>query len=219
MKLNSKSTTMNKLPAFFHLGILTFCAILFIIFLILANMVQRTKSIALDSIIKNIFLEVPSSIYNLFETISWFASNKGIITLVVAMLIWLLWKHRDFKGAIVFVIMVASSNVLNKVLKGYFERERPLINDTLELGYSFPSGGAITGLVAYGLAAYLILNKKSTINEKYIVGLIGAIVILLIGLSRIVLSVHYLTDVIAGHLLGIILLIISIYLYRSFAKR
>ncbi|OEH94404.1 phosphatase PAP2 family protein [Bacillus solimangrovi] len=220
MEINERKSSRGKLPAIFHIGIIILCAVLVIIFLYLSKMIQRTEVSNLDFVIRNVLvLENESIVYKIFEVITWFGSTSGIITLLVIMLFLLIGKYRDYLGSIIFVLMVLLSKLLNDVLKELFQRERPPLNHSLqELDFSFPSGGALIGLVAYGLATYLLLNKRTLLKEKYMIGISGVTFILLIGISRVVLSAHYPTDVMAGHAMGGILLILAIYSYNLLSK-
>ena len=77
-------------------------------------------------------------------------------------------------------------------------------------GWSFPSGHSISGLLMYGLLAWLILRYAR--NQKF--RIIAAVLLTLlwvgVGLSRIYLGVHYPTDVLGGWLLGMVILMITI---------
>ena len=74
---------------------------------------------------------------------------------------------------------------------------------------SFPSGHSAGSMVAYGLLAYLAWNLLPR-PWSYVVVLILAGLIILIGISRIYLGAHFPTDVIAGWILGAIVLILVI---------
>lgn len=101
------------------------------------------------------------------------------------------------------------STILNQILKHIFQRPRPteyrIIN---EAGYSFPSGHSMVSMAFYGYLIYLIYKN---VKNKYLKwGLITllSLIIILIGLSRIYLGVHYTSDVLAGFLVAISYLII-----------
>ena len=79
-----------------------------------------------------------------------------------------------------------------------------------ETGYSFPSGHSITSMVFYGYLIYLIYKYVDNKKIKIPLIIVLAILIPLIGLSRIYLGVHYTSDVLCGFLLGWIYLIIFI---------
>ncbi|MGM7684227.1 phosphatase PAP2 family protein [Cytobacillus sp. Hm23] len=216
MEINRQPVVRNKRPVAHHIGYITICFVAVAIFFIIAEVVQQSDQVAFDTAIRNIFvLESQSFLYQVFAKITWLGNKPGVITMLVIMLVWLIWRYRDFKGIILLITMVILQNEFNKAIKDFYQRERPLIDPAIDaLGYSFPSGHAMTGLLAYGLATYLIVVNVTSFKAKFIVGIFGSILIFLIGLSRIILSAHYPTDVVAGHALGIVTLIISIYLYQ-----
>lgn len=120
--------------------------------------------------------------------------------LLIAVLLWLRgYAHL----AVLWIIALAGNGLLNRILKAIFERTRPLHDHGYGLaqGWSFPSGHASGALVAYGMLVYLCLRTMPA--RWHLPALIGAVsLILLVGLSRILLQVHYFSDVIAGYASG-----------------
>jgi len=109
--------------------------------------------------------------------------------------------------------------LLNQTMKFTFLRNRPLdINLIIENGYSFPSGHSMLSLAFYGLFIYLIWHLKKTRFEKLILVVPLLILVLLIGISRIYLGVHYASDVLAGYALSMAYLIIFIRLFYKKMK-
>ena len=109
------------------------------------------------------------------------------------------WRHGIIGAA---VIGLASLGV--EAFKAFLARERPdaLAPIIVEHGFSFPSGHATLSMVAYGVLAVLITRSFVVpLAARSIVALAVAIV-LLVGVSRIWLGVHYPTDVIAGWIAG-----------------
>lgn len=94
--------------------------------------------------------------------------------------------------------------LINYLIKLIFVRERPDVIYRMmeETSASFPSGHAMTSAFFYFFFAYLIC--KSNIRGKAKCALITCSILLpfVIGITRVNLSVHYLTDVLAGLLLG-----------------
>lgn len=79
-----------------------------------------------------------------------------------------------------------------------------------ESGYSFPSGHSFVSIAFYGFLIYLIINSKLKKQTKIVLSIVLASLILLIGISRIYLGVHYPSDVTAGFIGGAIYLMIFI---------
>jgi membrane-associated phospholipid phosphatase len=99
---------------------------------------------------------------------------------------------------------LAGGALLNLALKAAFERARPEFDTPLAvaLGWSFPSGHAMGAMVAYGMAAYLLVLHFGRSAAPAIVAVASALV-LAVGFSRIYLGVHYFSDVVGGYLSGI----------------
>ncbi|MEI5907033.1 phosphatase PAP2 family protein [Bacillus spongiae] len=213
MNLNTQTTQKPKKPVIFHFAVVALCTVLLVTFTIIANIVKDTK-VGLDTVLRQVFVVEPQTfIFELFSIITWFGSTPGVTIFLIVMFALLTIKYRDFSGAFLLVTLVILTNELNKFLKDFFQRERPSINSAIEaIGYSFPSGHAMTGLLAYGLATYLIVTKCKSLTTKYIIGFCGILMIILLGISRVILSAHYPTDIIAGHMMGMTLLIVAIYL-------
>lgn len=86
-------------------------------------------------------------------------------------------------------------------LKAAFERKRPEFADLTS--FSFPSGHAFGAATAYGLVALFFVRVLYPSRWRWPVAGVFAAIIVLVGLSRILLGVHYLTDVLAGIGLGL----------------
>ncbi|MGH3145035.1 MAG: phosphatase PAP2 family protein [Rubrobacter sp.] len=104
-------------------------------------------------------------------------------------------------SVVVLLISTAGGVVLTTVLKAVFRRDRP---ELLDAGYtasfySFPSGHATIAVGFYGTLTLILAYRLSGI-ARWVVAVFGTVVVLLIGLSRLYLGVHYPTDVLAGFL-------------------
>ncbi|MFA4960275.1 MAG: phosphatase PAP2 family protein [Candidatus Pacearchaeota archaeon] len=117
------------------------------------------------------------------------------------------------KEGIVFSTSMIIMAILLQSLKEIFKRARPLNSLIIQEGYSLPSGHSMASIVFFGLIAYFISRKKS-FNIKILSCVIFGILTLLTGLSRIYLRVHWTTDVLAGFLIGGIILAIAIIAIR-----
>jgi len=162
----------------------------------------------IDTGIYNLLLKTQSVSMTVFMTfMSYLGSATILITLTIAILIFAKNKKSASKIAINLVLVF----ILNRILKVIFRRERPsVLRIAEEIGYSFPSGHAMVSIGYYGYIIYLVYkhvkNKKA---RNIIIGLL-TLLILLIGISRIYLGVHYATDIIGAYIIGLIYLYIFI---------
>jgi len=106
--------------------------------------------------------------------------------------------------------LVAGSVIFGEIflfiLKMGFQRERPGGTDLIEAnGYSFPSGHVFIATVFWLVVGYIITNKNH--NKKYL-WLVPGIIIPAVALSRVVLSVHWFSDIAGGFLFGIFWLLL-----------
>ncbi len=101
------------------------------------------------------------------------------------------------------------SVILNLGLKEIYARPRPAVISQLvtERGFSFPSGHSMGAAAFYGFVIYIIFESKLSAVVKRLLTSVTLMVIALIGLSRIYLGVHYLSDIIAGYLISSLYLI------------
>lgn len=92
------------------------------------------------------------------------------------------------------------------VLKEIVQRERPAESIRLvsETGYSFPSGHSMVAMAFFGFLMWMVLHYEEDRIVKILCTLGFACVILLIGMSRVYLGVHYLSDVLAGFLVTVV---------------
>jgi undecaprenyl-diphosphatase len=101
---------------------------------------------------------------------------------------------------------LAGGGLLDVALKRVFHRTRPTWDVPLltARGWSFPSGHAMGSLVAYGMLAYLLVRELHGRRPRLAVIAGATVLVLLIGLSRIYLGVHYFSDVIGGYAAGVV---------------
>ncbi len=115
---------------------------------------------------------------------------------------WLLYRRLPRLAAFVAVAAIGSS-LLNRAIKVTVDRARPHLVDPIAsaAGKSFPSGHTQSATVGCGI---LLLVFLPIVNRKARPWLLaaGALVVLLIGFSRIALGVHYFSDVIGAILIG-----------------
>ncbi|WP_299825892.1 phosphatase PAP2 family protein [uncultured Pontibacter sp.] len=128
--------------------------------------------------------------------------------------------RRRYAAIVVFWIVMAGLGLSVRYGKTFISRARPADVAYYEVEhYSFPSGHATTALALYGLLAYFLYRhyNKSPYRNLYL--WLAFILTLLVGFSRIYLGVHYLSDVLAGYLLGLLWMLVGISLVEVMMYR
>jgi undecaprenyl-diphosphatase len=110
------------------------------------------------------------------------------------------------RGALLAVITLAGAGLLNGLLKFSFARVRPssYFDYPLPGSPSFPSGHALYAASVFGGLAVLLTARMQNRLLQLAVWLVAGCLILLVGLSRVYLGVHYPSDVLAGYAIGVI---------------
>lgn len=148
---------------------------------------------------------------NIFKAISFICSPKFMIVLNVLLFIFIIVKKK-YK-LLIIVLSSISSVIINNLVKIIVKRKRPdYLRMVMEKSYSFPSGHAMISVLFFGSIIYLV--NKHNLKYKKLITFSLSTFILLIGISRIYLGVHYLTDVVGGYLLGFIVLFLIIHLFE-----
>ena len=101
------------------------------------------------------------------------------------------------------LIVVAGNGIMTTTVKDLADRVRPTLNPIAEtLGPSFPSGHSSWSAAFFAAAALLLSRRRSRHMRAVIAGAAGGLVVMVAG-SRVLLDVHWLSDVIAGVALGL----------------
>jgi len=126
-----------------------------------------------------------------------------VFSLILSMFIWTRGARKD---SVFFSILMIAGGIAMYSIKEIFQRARPLNALMPESSFSFPSGHALISLIFFGFLIYLAIKNIKSKTNKTIISVILIILILLIGVSRIILNVHWASDVMAGWFLGLFLL-------------
>jgi membrane-associated phospholipid phosphatase len=132
-----------------------------------------------------------------------FGSIEAVVPLAVLVAAVFAWGRRWLHLG-TWLAALGGAAVLNQILKALFARPRPFFEHPLlvEGSYSFSSGHAMESLVAYGMLAYFAVLALRTWRWRVAAVFAAALLVVLIGLSRMYLGVHYLSDVAAGYAAG-----------------
>lgn len=139
------------------------------------------------------------AVVSFFRVVTYAGSIWVTVPLVFAVAVGL-WRRGDRPVAWVLLTAFGTGEGLLYGLKAFFHRARPEIQIVAEHGYSFPSGHSFTAALVYGLLAVLAWRWAPRARGALV--LLCVALAVLVGVSRIVLGVHYATDVIGGFVLA-----------------
>lgn len=177
----------------------------FIIFIILGVLVFNSdKGILFDIWILNWVRENLNPNLVSFMRLVSFLGSEAFLFPVMAIIISYFLIKKSYYISILLLTSSLGSFVVNFLLKALFQRTRPLEYFLVaQGGLSYPSGHTMVSTTMFLTFAYLYSKEKSEGKKKYVYT--AAIVyILLMGISRISLGVHWPTDIIGGLLGGYI---------------
>lgn len=158
--------------------------------------------------------------YSIFHFFTFLGSRTFLIPVCLLISIPLYFMYRTMIPFIVVSGGTLATYGLNSFIKWIVGRERPQIVPELHAeGFSFPSGHAMISFVFYSLLMYFLLKYFSNRFVRFCIWLGGISFILLIGSSRYILYVHYMSDIIAGYILGSILLYTIIHFYEKYRNK
>ncbi|MFY1669847.1 phosphatase PAP2 family protein [Plantactinospora sp. WMMB334] len=172
------------------------------------------------------------------ETAAWFnrvvSANGDLVTVLRAVsslggrpiMFWLvtiavvgLLIRRQGRLAVFLIVAGVGALLLDPSLKELVGRLRPVVDIPVASapGNSFPSGHALGSIVAYGALLLVFLPAMRPRWHRLAVAVVIAVV-LAVGLTRIALGVHYVSDVVAGWLLGLAWLGVTAYAFRLWRR-
>ncbi len=199
-------------------GVLVCC----IVFISLAVVIylNRLEPLALDVAMRDFSYSVRGEKFGfgywLFRIITEFGNLYIVGVIVITVIILTKCDYR----AIVLSLGILCAVMLNIGLKEIYMRERPLeaYRWMDETSTSFPSGHSTAAGFLYPFLIYLIYHTKMEKSLKYTLYTLCTAIVPFVMFSRMILGVHYFTDVIAGVSVGIMVACLAMQLYKIFEK-
>lgn len=179
-----------------------------IIFIILLVLVKTGSASLIDDPIRKAVIGVRSDwLTPIMKAITYMGNWQ---TITVNCIILLLFRNTRLAYGVPLSIGSLFVSLANKGIKALVLRPRP--DEAMFLieqgGWSFPSGHAITSMFFFGMLIWLIRRNVVNLRLANILTALFAIPMILIGVSRVYLGVHYPTDVLAGWSLGLLIIIV-----------
>jgi undecaprenyl-diphosphatase len=202
-KENIKFNTLEKNLLITSLTIFSLLAVL-----VITKNIQWFDNLVYEGISKIICKPMTS----FFKAITLLCETETILILLALIVIFMKKK----KVASYIVINTGLCVLVNQIAKRIFRRARPIGVALIEQGgFSFPSGHSMVALAFYGYIIYLIRKSKLSKIQKNISTIILGLIIVLVGISRIYLGVHFASDVLAAYCLSTAFLVIIMYIERK----
>ncbi|QIM71982.1 phosphatase PAP2 family protein [Bordetella trematum] len=198
-----------------------FAALMMAVFLGLAMAVRRHGGLAAfdQALAQALNLSMSTE---LLWVLSWFThlGDRRWLAALAVVILAALALRRQWRLAFAAGFTMAGSGALNWVLKHLFQRARPDVGQSVvqATGFSFPSGHTSAALAIYGFACFLLLRLLAARWQGPCVALTAALVAA-IGVSRILLQVHFLSDVLAGLAVSALWLALCVSLTERWAPR
>jgi membrane-associated phospholipid phosphatase len=156
------------------------------------------------------------ALYRIAYFITWAGSPLLMVLLAIVAGVWFYRRHGHRKAGIL-VAAPAVGGLVSGAAKHLYGRARPpggvLLN---ERTYSFPSGHALTSAAVMVTLCYVMAREK--IISWPVAVVVGGIVPLFVGLSRLYLDVHWTTDVVGGWTAGLFIASLSAGMYESLRR-
>lgn len=204
---------------------------LFISFFIIIGTVMLFVDIADDILEKEKF-----EIDKFFQHISWIEQENALhqvmslvteagsvlfLVIASALVVVSMFLTKKSKWMIIFfVINMIGISTMTSVLKEIFQRDRPSINAQYDgIGFSFPSGHSTGSVAFYGFILYLLWRSNIKQWLKWLLIFISGLLAVMIPFSRVVLGVHYFTDILAGMALALAWLTLCILVLEFLSRR
>ena len=150
-----------------------------------------------------------------------FVGSTLMLTILTAIVIVWFAMRRWGREAKLFAITMIGGSLLNMTLKLTFKRSRPIpfFDPWPPETYSFPSGHSLMSACFFGALAAILNARIKRKRVRAVVWVLGTLMFLAIGFSRIYLGVHHTTDVIAGFSAALIWIVVVRFVEMQLARR
>lgn len=156
-----------------------------------------------DTLVTAVIRAKPSSGLTAFMQLMTDMGSPVFLIMVALVFATTLYRRRLFPEALLLLISLVGGWGWDELLKRLFRRARPSEHWlTGASGYSFPSGHSMVSMALYGVLAYILLSYPLARRWRWPGILFTGAIILMVGISRIYLGVHYPSDVLAGFAAG-----------------
>lgn len=184
------------------------------------ELLEADELIRFDQFINQLIAVIRSD--SMVSVFAWVTDLGGSPALIAISIVTtgLLWAHRRSRLIAPLWLTITGSLITTQAGKYLLQRQRPdFATDVIAITHSFPSGHATSAMAVYGFIAYIVASELATSRQRFEIVYWTAVLISLVGFSRLLLGVHYVSDVAAGFLVGSFWLLLGIALAEQVKKR
>lgn len=192
-----------------------------ICFGMLAVQISKHQILVFDSMVISSIQGMESSkLTAILKFFTFIGTTQVILVISFFVLIFLYTVLRHRSELILFSIVMVGTPIINLLLKKFFHRARPELHRLIEIGgYSFPSGHAMNAFSFYAIIAFLLWRHIPNRLGRTALIIFSCLFILLIGISRIYLGVHYPSDILAGYFASCLWLTIAVWIFQRYKDK
>lgn len=184
--------------------LILFNIILLLIFLYLGFLVRNSvEGVLFDVAVLDFIHDSTNQVLlSIMKFISFIGSETFLFPAIGIVIIYTFIKKKHYISKVLLANTLGSW-ILNYILKWVFQRTRPFDYALVtQGGLSYPSGHSMVTMSMYLAIAYLLSRKVDNPIKKRNIYIIVSIIIILMGISRMYLGVHWPTDIIGGYIMG-----------------
>ncbi len=153
------------------------------------------------------------------QSFTWLGSQFFLIPAFLTLMFYFFFIKKDYWLGVKVATVSLSSVLVMFTLKIFFQRQRPVMPLLHPVeGLSFPSGHAFMSFSFFGLLIYILTKSALQRGWKMLLILLFSIIMLMVGISRIYLRVHYASDVITGFCMAFMWMVISLLILKRLQK-
>jgi undecaprenyl-diphosphatase len=192
-----------------------------ILFVWLAREVTRGDAMRLDTPIREaVHARSSPPLTAMMRGVSLIGSEVVLVPIGV-ILVWRLVAAKRRRAAVVFGVAALGAEALDQIMKLLFYRPRPepFFGLASPITHSFPSGHAMVSCCFFGVLAMILAAREPSRARRISIFAAAAILVALMGFSRVYLGFHYPTDVLAGYAAAVVWLAVVRAVLMAFKRK
>ena len=192
-----------------------------ILFVWLAREVTRGDAMRLDTPIREaVHARSSPPLTAMMRGVSLIGSEVVLVPIGV-ILVWRLVAAKRRRAAVVFGVAALGAEALDQIMKLLFDRPRPepFFGLASPITHSFPSGHAMVSCCFFGVLAVILTAREPSRARRISIFAAAAILVALMGFSRVYLGFHYPTDVLAGYAAAVVWLAVVRAVLMAFKRK